>query len=238
MVSDVTLSSQANQAARTQQQTATLAEDFSQFLTLLTTQLQNQDPLSPLDSNEFTNQLVQFSQVEQAINTNTKLDDLVALQINNAITSSLGYVGLDISYISAEVALEQGESTTIRYSLAEPAMIAKINIYDEEQNLVYSGDASRTAGVHDFEWNGRDLLNNELPSGTYTVIVDAVDTQEEVIDTTTVVTSRVRGIEQQDGIVYALVGDRAVPVTSILNAAVPPESTPAEGEGGSDESST
>lgn len=238
MVSDVTLSSQANQAARTQQQTATLAEDFSQFLTLLTTQLQNQDPLSPLDSNEFTNQLVQFSQVEQAINTNTKLDDLVALQINNAITSSLGYVGLDISYISAEVALEQGESTTIRYSLAEPAMISKINIYDEEQNLVYSGDANKTAGVHDFEWNGRDLLNNELPSGTYTVIVDAVDTQEDVIDTTTVVTSRVRGIEQQDGVVYALVGDRAVPVTSILNAAVPPESTPAEGEGGSDESST
>jgi flagellar basal-body rod modification protein FlgD len=236
MVSDVTLSGQATQASQTQQQTATLAEDFSQFLTLLTTQLQNQDPLSPLDSNEFTSQLVQFSQVEQAINTNTKLDDLVALQINNAITSSLGYVGLDISYISAEVALEQGEPTNIRYSLAEPAMISKINIYDEEQNLVYSGDASRTAGVHDFEWNGRDLLNNELPSGTYTVVVDAVDTQEDVIDTTTVVTSRVRGIEQQDGIVYALVGDRAVPVTSILNAAVPPESAPVEG--GSDESST
>jgi flagellar basal-body rod modification protein FlgD len=78
--------------------------------------------------------------------------------------------------------------------------------------------------------------NNELPSGTYTVVVDAVDTQEDVIDTTTVVTSRVRGIEQQDGIVYALVGDRAVPVTSILNAAVPPESAPVEG--GSDESST
>jgi len=87
MVSDVTLTGQAANAQRTANQSVTLAEDFSQFLQLLTTQLQNQDPLSPMDSNEFTNQLVQFSQVEQQINANTKLDDLVALQLNNAITS-------------------------------------------------------------------------------------------------------------------------------------------------------
>jgi len=111
MVTDVTTSGQAVQAAQTAQQSVSLAEDFTQFLTLLTTQLQNQDPLSPLDSNEFTNQLVQFSQVEQGINTNSKLDDLLSLQLNGAATSALGYVGLDVQYVSAEVSLEQGQSS-------------------------------------------------------------------------------------------------------------------------------
>jgi len=235
MVSDVTFTAQATNAQRTAQQTVTLAEDFSQFLQLLTTQLQNQDPLSPLDSNEFTNQLVQFSQVEQQINANNKLDDLVALNLNNSITSALNYIGKDVSYISAEVIHEQGAPSTIRYSLDGPATVSQINIFNEEGNLVFSTDAQRTAGVHEFEWDGRDFLNNELPSGTYSVSIDSLDAEENVVNTTTVVTSRVKGVEQQDGIVFALVGDRAVAITDILNAVEPAEPIEEETEGGADE---
>lgn len=233
MVSDVTLTGQAANAQRTQNQSVTLAEDFSQFLQLLTTQLQNQDPLSPMDSNEFTNQLVQFSQVEQQINANTKLDDLVALQLNNAITSSLGYVGLDVSYISAEIAYVQGEPTTIKYNLDNAATVSKINIFNEEGNLVFSGDAEKGAGVHEFTWDGQDILGNQLESGTYSISIDSLDAEENVIDTTTVVTGRVKGVEQQNGIVFALVGERAVPITQILNAVNPETETTTEG--GSDE---
>lgn len=231
MVSDVTLSGQAVQASQTQQQSISLAEDFTQFLTLLTTQLQNQDPLSPLDSNEFTNQLVQFSQVEQGINTNTKLDDLLSLQLNNQTSQALGYVGLDISYVSAEISHEQGRDSIIRYSLDNPATVSQINIFNEEGNLVFSGPADKGAGAHEFNWNGRDFVNNELPSGTYVVRIDATDANEDVVNTTTVVQSRVRGIEQQNGVTFALVGERAVPVTSILSA-VTPEAETTEEEGG------
>lgn len=231
MVSDVTFSGQIASAQTTQNQRVTLAEDFSQFLSLLTTQLQNQDPLEPLDSNEFTQQLVQFSQVEQQINANQKLDDLVALQLNNAITTSLGYVGLDISYISAELAYDGENTTSIKYSLGANAAVSKINIFDEEQNLIQSVDAEKTGGVHNFEWDGRDLLGNKVPAGTYIVSVDSLDLQEKVIDTTTVVTGRVKGIEQQNGVVYALVGDRAVATTAILNAQVPKTT---ETDGGTD----
>lgn len=223
MVSDITTTSQAAQAAQTQQQKATLADDFTQFLTLLTTQLQNQDPLSPMDSNEFTNQLVQFSQVEQSINTNSKLDDLVNLQLGNATTAALGYVGLDVQYVSAELSHEEGTPTTIRYSLDGQATVSKINIFNEGGELVFSADAEKGAGAHEFEWNGNDLLNNQLPTGTYVVRVDSTDIDENVVNTTTVVQSRVKGIEQQNGVVFALVGDRAVPITSILNAVVPEE---------------
>ncbi len=236
MVSDVTTTSALVNAQRTEAQSVTLADDFSQFLQLLTTQLQNQDPLEPLDSNEFTNQLVQFSQVEQQINANSKLDDLVALQLNNAITSSLGYVGLNVSYISAEVAYEQGQPTTIQYNLEDAATTSKINIFNEEGNLVFSGDAEKGAGVHEFTWNGTDFLNNSLPSGTYTVSIDALDIQENVINTTTVVTGKVKGVEQQDGVVFALVGERAVPITQILNAVEPDDSETTNG--GANETTT
>ncbi len=237
MVSDVTTSGQAVQAAQTAQQSVSLASDFTQFLTLLTTQLQNQDPLSPLDSNEFTNQLVQFSQVEQGINTNTKLDDLLSLQLNGAATSALGYVGLDVQYVSAEVSLEQGTPTTIRYSLEGTATNSTINIFDESGQLVQSVDAERGIGAHEFEWNGRDLLNNELPTGTYVVRVDSLDVNENIVETTTVVQSRVKGIEQQNGIVFALVGERAVPIAEILNA-VTPEATASNDDDGGDDDTT
>lgn len=236
MVSDVTFSGQATQAQQTQQQSVTLAEDFSQFLNLLTTQLQNQDPLSPLDSNQFTEQLVQFSQVEQAINTNTKLDDLVTLQLNNAATSALGYVGLDVSYISAEIALEEGTDTTVKYSLDRPAAVSMINIFNEGNELVYSAEAEKSSGVHEFTWDGTDLLGNPLPTGTYAISIDAVDIEENPVETTTVITARVRGIEQQDGNVFALVGERAVPISSILNAVIPEQAQP--DDGGVDEQTT
>ena len=238
MVSDVTTTGQAVQAAQTQQQSASLAEDFTQFLTLLTTQLQNQDPLDPLDSKEFTDQLVQFSQVEQSINTNTKLDDLISLQLNNSATSALDYVGLDVSYVSAEVSLEQGENTTIRYSLDRPASVSQINIFDESGQLVFSGDAERDIGAHTFEWNGRDLVNNELPSGTYVVRIDSLDANEDSVETTTVVQSRVRGIEQQDGVVFALVGERAVPIADILTAEQPIRTIEDDEEGGADDTAS
>ena len=122
--------------------------------------------------------------------------------------------------------LIEGEPTTVRYSLSAPATVSQINIFNEEGNLVFSGPAEKSAGAHEFEWNGRDLLNNPLPSGTYAIRVDSLDLNEEVVETTTVVQSRVRGIEQQDGIVYALVGDRAVPISSIINAVEPPAPEP------------
>lgn len=221
MVSDVTLSGAINSANNTSQSAVTLAEDFSQFLQLLTTQLQNQDPLSPMDSNEFTNQLVQFSQVEQSINTNSKLDDLVSLQLNGATSAALGYVGLDVSYVSAEIGFDGTNPVDLKYSLDTPATTSKLNIFDEGNNLIISLDAEKSAGVHNFTWDGKDSSGQLVPEGTYVFTVDSFDAQDEKIETTTVVKGRVKGIESQDGVVYALVGERAVAIPSILNASLP-----------------
>lgn len=234
MTSDVTLSGAATSANRTQQQSVGLAQDFDQFLKLLTTQLQNQDPLAPMDSTEFTNQIVQFSQVEQQINLNQKIDDLVALQLTSLSSVALGYVGLDISYISAELNYDGETPVTVNYSLANQALDAKINITNEAGELVYSGTVPKEAGRHEFVWNGIKTNGQPVEEGTYSVTIDAVDKDSSPVDTSTAVSGKVRGIETQNGIIYVLVGDRAVAISSILQARLPEQGSTPIADGGQD----
>lgn len=223
MASGVDISTAINQASKTQQQSVGLAKDFNQFLRLLTTQLQNQDPLSPLDTNEFTNQLVQFSQVEQSINTNQKLDSLVQLQLTNALSSSLGYVGLDTSYVSSEFSFDGIAPVDIATALPKRANKARMSIVDESGRTIYSRDLTLDAGRKDLTWNGEmNGVSTLAPKGTYKVRVDAIDENDEKMDVTTVVTGRVKGIESQNGQIFLLIGERAVPLANVINAKVPP----------------
>lgn len=216
----------AEQSAQTSQQRIGLAEDFQQFLTLLTTQLQNQDPLSPMDSTEFTNQLVQFSQVEQQINSNAKLDSLVALQLSSISSVALGYVGMDISYISAEANFDGQTPVDVNYALSSDAITCKINVYNEEGDLVYSADAPSDTGTNKFTWTGTNTAGQSVEEGTYSIKIDALDRDGKAIENSTVVSGHVRGIETQNGVVYVLVGERAVAISSIVNATTPPTPTP------------
>ncbi len=221
MTSDVTLNTVVNQTQKTANAQASLSKDFDQFLTLLTTQLQNQDPLNPMDSAEFTNQLVQFSQVEQAINANQKLDSLLSLQLSNAAGMALGYVGLDISYLSSEMNYDGATPIKVSYSLESTAATSKINILNADGTVVYSADGSKDPGKHDLTWDGKMSNGLNAPAGTYTVRIDALDSDNKTIKTTSVVTGRVRGIETQNGVINLLVGDRAVPMANVINASQP-----------------
>lgn len=226
MTTDVTLSGTINKAQNTAQQSIKLAEDFTQFLTLLTTQLQNQDPLSPMDSSEFTNQLVQFSQVEQSINTNKKLDDMLSLQLASISSVALGYVGLDVTYTSAEMNWDGTTPVNVNYGLSAQASVAKVNVYKEDGTVVRSMDAPKSPGAQQVTWDGRDNNGNLMPSGTYSVKVEAADKNSKPMAVSTAVSGNVRGIESQNGVVYLLVGERAIALNSVINASVPKPATP------------
>ena len=198
-----------------------LAANFDNFLKLLTTQLQNQDPLNPMDSTEFTNQLVQFSQVEQAINSNQKLDSLLSLQLSNVASTALGYVGLDINYTSAELNFDGTKPVNINYALNSAATTSKVNILNADGNVIYSANAGTDTGKHTFTWDGKTSEGLTAPAGTYTVRIDALDADGKAISTTTVVSGHVHGIETQDGVINLLVGDRAVPMANVINASQP-----------------
>lgn len=226
MTSDVTLSGAISQTQKTATQSIKLAEDFTQFLTLLTTQLQNQDPLSPMDSTEFTNQLVQFSQVEQSINTNQKLDDLLALQLGSISSVALGYVGMDVTYTSAEMNWDGAAPVEVNYGLSAQASVAKVNIYKEDgTTLVRSMAAPTSVGAQNITWDGKDNNGNLMEEGTYTVKVDAADKDGKPMTVSTAVSGNVRGIESQDGVVYLLVGERAIALGSVINASIPKEAS-------------
>ena len=221
MTSDVTLNSAMNQANRTNGAQTKLAEDFSQFLTLLTTQLQNQDPLSPMDTTEFTNQLVAFTGVEQQINTNQKLDSLVALQLGNAVGQSIGYVGKDIRYVSSEFSYDGENAQTLKYALDEQASSSKIRIVDESGEIIYETNGATSTGQHEFTWDGTTKDGSIAVPGTYSVRIDALDANDKAVDSTVVVEGRVKGIESQNGQIFAIVGDRAVSLGNVLSVSDP-----------------
>ena len=221
MVSDVNFTTIGLDAQGTQQAASGLADDFADFLNLLTVQLQNQDPLEPMDSTEFTNQLVAFTGVEQQINTNQKLDNIVSLEVNNALTNAIGYIGTTISYLGSEISYEGG-TTRINYAFTSAPDSVTVNVINEEGEIVYqNNEAPGDVGANEIVWDGLDNNGNPTPPGIYRVTVDALDSQDTPVTSSIVVEGRVSGVEQQNGAILAIVGERAVPVGNILNAKEP-----------------
>jgi flagellar basal-body rod modification protein FlgD len=193
-----------------------LADTFNDFLTLLTTQLQYQDPLSPLDSNQFTEQLVQFSSVEQAIKTNDKLDQLLAQQGNNLLTGALDTIGKSVEVEGAGLALSDG-TADITYELAGNAAQTTIQIFDQSGRVVRTLTGATATGHHEVTWDGRNELGDALPDGLYAARVSALDAGGESIALTQGTIGRVTGIELADGDVLLTVGALQVPLSKVTS---------------------
>lgn len=159
-----------NQSNSSQSSTAAqqLAGNFDTFLTLLTKQLQNQDPLAPMDSNQFTEQLVQFSSVEQQINTNKNLEKLISLAQARANADVVGYLGKSVTLSNGKGALING-SASWTYALDNTAKANTITVTDANGKVVYVTSGALTKGVQTFNWDGKDNFGNQLPDGQYTV---------------------------------------------------------------------
>src|SRR4249919_2257764 len=123
----------------------TLSGNFDTFLTLLTTQLKNQDPLSPMDSNQFTQQLVQFSQVEQQINSNKNLESLIALTKSQSATNAVSYLGKTLTITDGTAALQNGAANW-NYSLPNDAAITKLLITDSRGRPVFATTGETALG--------------------------------------------------------------------------------------------
>jgi len=151
-----------------------LSGNFSTFLTLLTTQLKNQDPTSPMDSNQFTQQLVQYSQVEQQINTNSNLQTLISQGTTNASAVTTGYLGKKVSVTNGNASLSNGQANWT-YNLGTAAAATQLTVTNSAGQTVYSGAGQTAAGNNSFTWNGQDNNGNQLSDGTYKLTVTAKD---------------------------------------------------------------
>ena len=148
----------------------TLSADMDTFLTLLTTQLQYQDPLDPMDASEYTNQLVQYSNVEQAIQTNSKLDNLLNLSIYNLGVQATGYVGKTIQAISDVMPLDKGAAKAT-YTLSKDVIDCTIVLKDMDDKVVYTAKGETSSGAHDLLWDGKNINGEQLPDGAYKIEV-------------------------------------------------------------------
>ncbi|RDD63642.1 flagellar hook assembly protein FlgD [Ferruginivarius sediminum] len=194
--------------------TQKLADDFDAFLNLLVTQLKNQDPLEPMKSQEFTNQLVQFSGVEQQLATNDKLDSLVDLQNGSRAGSAVNYIGREIEAAGNQLSLQDG-SASFAYELNDNAAGAVIQIANGEGNVVRTLEAETTAGRHEMTWDGTDEDGNALPDGAYTMNLLAVDAENKTVQGTTSVFGRVTGVETSGDGVLLNIGDIGVDLNKV-----------------------
>ncbi|MBN2753138.1 MAG: flagellar hook assembly protein FlgD [Rhodospirillaceae bacterium] len=159
----------------------TLAKDLDSFLTLLTAQMKNQDPLSPMDSTEFTNQLVQFAGVEQAINTNTNLESLIGLSQTSIGATAVSYLGKEVQAESATLPLQDG-AAKYTYTLPKDASDSLIVIKDSSGAVVRAIKGEKTAGTYHMTWDGKNGLGEQLDDGAYTLEIQATDTSGETMD--------------------------------------------------------
>lgn len=198
-----------------------LATDFDQFLILLTVQLQNQDPLDPIDSNDFVQQLVSFTAVEQSIATNKNLESLIALNKAGQAASAVGYLGTTIEATGDRIALAGGDARFL-YKLPEIAVSTSIIITNESGETVFVGQGNKTAGEHGFVWDGRDSNGNLQPDGIYKVKVSGFSPDDTLLTIPTTIGGRVTGVKTVDGGTHLTVNGIDVPIEEVLSVTESP----------------
>lgn len=170
-----------------------LAENFDTFLTMLTVQLKNQDPLSPMDSTEFTNQLVQFSAVEQQIASNKNLENLISVTQTNTKAQAIAYIGHTIE-VAGTMLPVQDSKASFSYTLPEEAKSITVTIKDTSGKLIANLPAQTTAGRHEVEWDGRDTSGNVVEDGAYKIEIAATNGEGEAIEVGSTVYGRVTDV--------------------------------------------
>ncbi|HYC67693.1 flagellar hook assembly protein FlgD [Brevundimonas sp.] len=206
-----------------------LASNFETFLTLLTSQLKNQDPLSPVDSNQFTAQLTQMAGVEQQLLTNELLKSLVSAQGGDGLAGAANYIGKEATAAWSATKFTDGEAEW-NYEIASNAASVKLEVLDGSGNVVWSGDApDKTTGVHEFSWDGDATTGNDGQDGqVYSLRITAKDAAGGAIDAQVLTKGRITGVEMYEGEAYLTVGNSILPLSSVIaleearTAATPP----------------
>ena len=209
MIIGSALNSDPVEGSKSAEAGAKLEDDLNRFLNILVTQLQNQDPLDPLDANEFTSQLVQFASVEQQIYQNSNLEKMLNLQETSQISDMVDFIGNRVEFFGQKLPLENGVA---EFSYVIPAGVseATVNISNSSGMNVFYNDADTNQGKHTIKWDGMDKNGRQLPDGEYTVLVSAKDGQGNLSQVEHLMTGSVNGAGVDDGVVKLFIGDSII----------------------------
>jgi flagellar basal-body rod modification protein FlgD len=191
-----------------------LSGNFDTFLQLLTTQLQNQDPTSPMNTNQFTQQLVEFSQVEQQISTNSNLHSLIDQGKAQSTSNAVNYLGKTVTLTNGTGALTNG-AVNWTYSLDANASSNTLTVTDAKGKIVYTGQGQTGAGAHQFNWDGKDNVGNQLPDGAYTLTVSPKTGDGSTVNSAVASSGKVTQVDLTGTTPQLMIGTTEFPLTDV-----------------------
>ena len=195
-----------------------IAGNFQSFLQLLTTQLQNQNPLDPLDTNQFTQQLVEFAGVQQQLNTNDSLATLVSLQQTAQSTQALTFVG-KTAVVKGNTAALTNSSATWDFNIPSNSTL-NVSIANSSGQTVFTHQYSVNAGNNQpFNWDGKGTDGTQLPDGNYTMTATATDASGNSVAVTTAVQGVVSSVDLTQSPPLLSIGGQTYTVSQIQSIA-------------------
>lgn len=192
--------------------------NYETFLKLLTAQLQNQDPLAPMDATQFMNQLAQLSTVEQSMKTNDTLGQVLDTLKSSGMRADMAYLGRTVEASSDSLTLTNGAAQTAYAVDGNPAKV-DIAVLDSAGKTVYSADGAAQSGRQVFSWNGKRSDGTQAADGTYKIKVTAVDAAGTSLNTATVLTDTVKEVRTENGTTkFVLKSGATIADTDVLAA--------------------
>ena len=192
------------------------------FLNLLITQLQNQDPLNPTDSTEFTAQLAQFSSLEQLSNVNGNLEQLQNFQASTNNSQAVSLLGKEITASGNFLQLSDGEPIGCDFSLGRGAAEVVVNIYDSTGEFVKAfGSEDLAAGRHTLVWDGTDRNGNPAKDGNYTFEILAADANDKNVNVTAFFTGTVDTVTFENNTPFLISGGQKIALGDVIQVAAP-----------------
>jgi flagellar basal-body rod modification protein FlgD len=196
-----------------------LSENYELFLSVLTAQLENQNPLDPTDTDEMTSQLVNYAQVEQQILSNSYLENLVLATNNESASVALSLVGMEVTYIADDLTYSEGDTLSWAFTVPSDTASLTAQVLNEDGDVVYSEKLDTTAGDTTFTWDGTLTNGSSASDGTYSLQLVATDSSGDDVDIDPETTSVVSRVDWSDGSAQLIMKNGAtVSLSSIVSA--------------------
>ncbi|MBU5611572.1 flagellar hook assembly protein FlgD [Geomonas azotofigens] len=216
MITDATSAATTASAAAAMKKSTGMNKD--DFLKLFVTQLQNQDPLNPQDGTQFISQLAQLTQVEQAYNTNTNLQNLLGQGSNAGTMAAVSLIGKQVEATGSQVELASGSSSTINYNLGRSAQTVTVSVLDANGKVVKTIDGgAQSSGSNTLAWDGTDNSGAQLTPGTYSFSVSAKDAAGTAVTATGIVRGKVSGVDMSGSTPVLSMGGLKINLTDVTS---------------------
>lgn len=194
-----------------------LVGNYEMFLKLLTAQIRAQNPLEPMDADQFTQQLVQYSGVEQQIKMNEGLDSVLAALASQSALQLVAYVGRTVTAESATTSRTDTGAATWSYTAAAAAPETAVSVRDAAGTVVFSETIDLAAGAGSYSWSGATSSGGTAPAGSYTVSFDAADAEGNAVAVTTTVTGKVDRLDASGFEPMLEIGGVKVPISGVIS---------------------